>query len=199
MRWLTKNNATFNLSSSTHFQRKSHFHKKQEEELSFRNWATYLRRLCSCKHSNECATLYSFCSNDFSIIRLAKRQDTLFFKSKSLFGTRPFGEPDRKTRSKSHKKFQILERKPSFGEKRSTYYCHFLFIDIHCWPSSSSFSAFFFVEMLGVDVDQRSCYQSFKLHSPFDVFLKDETPFLIFLSRNCCILNKWASQYLASV
>ena len=144
MRWLAKNNATFNLSSSTHFQRKSHFHKKQEEELSFRNWATYLRRLCSCKHSNECATLYSFCSNDFSIIRLAKRQDTLFFKSKSLFGTRPFGEPDRKTRSKSHKKFQILEGKPSFGERRSTYYCHFLFIDIHCWPSSSSFSAFFF-------------------------------------------------------
>ena len=28
----------------------------QEEELSFRNWATYLRPLLSCEHSNECAT-----------------------------------------------------------------------------------------------------------------------------------------------
>ena len=48
-----KKHATFNLESffCHDFKRNA-----QEEELSFRNWATYLRPLLSCEHSNECAT-----------------------------------------------------------------------------------------------------------------------------------------------
>ena len=48
-----KKHATFNLESffCHDFKRNA-----QEEELSFRNRATYLRPLLSCEHSNECAT-----------------------------------------------------------------------------------------------------------------------------------------------